>query len=185
MILLYRISLILCRSVVPLFTEQIEKGGPVTVTDPNIIRYFMTIKEAAQLVIQAGSMGQAGDIFVLDMGEQVHVLDLAKDMIRLSGMTVADENNPDGDIEIVFTGLRPGEKLYEELLIDNQAEKTQHEKIQLVKDKGLLWVEMKKYIDMLEEAINDENFEEAAKLRDEIKLADADFNESNEGSIEN
>lgn len=151
-------------SVVPLFTEQIEKGGPVTVTDPNIIRYFMTIKEAAQLVIQAGSMGQAGDIFVLDMGEQVHVLDLAKDMIRLSGMTVADENNPDGDIEIVFTGLRPGEKLYEELLIDNQAEKTQHEKIQLVKDKGLLWVEMKKYIDMLEEAINDENFDECKRI---------------------
>ena len=151
-------------SVVPLFTEQIEKGGPVTVTDPNIIRYFMTIKEAAQLVIQAGSMGQAGDIFVLDMGEQVHVLDLAKDMIRLSGMTVADENNPDGDIEIVFTGLRPGEKLYEELLIDNQAEKTQHEKIQLVKDKGLLWVEMKKYIDMLEEAIKDENFDECKRI---------------------
>jgi len=151
-------------SVVPLFTEQIEKGGPVTVTDPNIIRYFMTIKEAAQLVIQAGSMGQAGDIFVLDMGEQVHVLDLAKDMIRLSGMTVADENNLDGDIEIVFTGLRPGEKLYEELLIDNQAEKTQHEKIQLVKDKGLSWIEMKKYIDMLEEAINDENFDECKRI---------------------
>lgn len=151
-------------SVVPLFTEQIEKGGPVTVTDPNIIRYFMTIKEAAQLVIQAGSMGQVGDIFVLDMGEQVHVLDLAKDMIRLSGMTVADENNPDGDIEIVFTGLRPGEKLYEELLIDNQAEKTQHEKIQLVKDKGLSWVEMKKYIDMLQEAINDENFDECKRI---------------------
>ena len=151
-------------SVVPLFTEQIEKGGPVTVTDPNIIRYFMTIKEAAQLVIQAGSMGQAGDIFVLDMGEQVHVLDLAKDMIRLSGMTVADENNLDGDIEIVFTGLRPGEKLYEELLIDNQAEKTQHEKIQLVKDKGLSWIEMKKYIDMLEEAIKDENFDECKRI---------------------
>ena len=151
-------------SVVPLFTEQIEKGGPVTVTDPNIIRYFMTIKEAAQLVIQAGSMGQCGEIFVLDMGEQVHVLDLAKDMIRLSGMTVLDENNPEGDIEIIFTGLRPGEKLYEELLIDDKAEKTQHEKIQLVKDKGLSWIEVSEFIDKLQIAITDENFDECKRV---------------------
>ena len=151
-------------SVVPLFREQIEKGGPVTVTDPNIIRYFMTITEAAQLVIQAGSMGKVGDIFVLDMGEQVHVLDLAKDMIRLSGMTIADENNPDGDIEIIFTGLRPGEKLYEELLIDNKAEKTQHEKIQLVKDKGLTWVNVSTYLDRLENAIRDENLDECKTI---------------------
>ena len=151
-------------SVVPLFREQIEKGGPVTVTDPNIIRYFMTITEAAQLVIQAGSMGKVGDIFVLDMGEQVHVLDLAKDMIRLSGMTIADENNPDGDIEIIFTGLRPGEKLYEELLIDDKAEKTQHEKIQLVKDKGLTWGNVSTYLDRLENAIRDENLDECKTI---------------------
>ena len=151
-------------SVVPLFREQIEKGGPVTVTDPNIIRYFMTIKEAAQLVIQAGSMGKAGDIFVLDMGEQVHVLDLAKDMIRLSGMTIADEHNPDGDIEIIFTGLRPGEKLYEELLIDDKSEKTLHEKIQLVKDKGLTWGSISKYLDRLEDAIRDENLNECKTI---------------------
>ena len=151
-------------SVVPLFREQIEKGGPVTVTDPNIIRYFMTITEAAQLVIQAGSMGKVGDIFVLDMGEQVHVLDLAKDMIRLSGMTIADENNPDGDIEIIFTGLRPGEKLYEELLIDDKSEKTLHEKIQLVKDKGLTWGNVSTYLDRLENAIRDENLDECKTI---------------------
>ena len=163
-------------SVVPLFTEQIEKGGPVTVTDPNIIRYFMTIKEAAQLVIQAGSMGKYGDIFVLDMGEQVHVLDLAKDMIRLSGMTIADENNPDGDIEIIFTGLRPGEKLYEELLIDDKAEKTQHEKIQLVKDKGLTWKNVSSYLDRLEDAIRDENLDECKTIFSETVSGYDNFN---------
>jgi len=106
-------------SVVPLFHEQIRQGGPVTVTDPNIIRYFMTIPEAAQLVIQAGALGQGGDVFVLDMGEPVRILDLAKRMIHLSGLDIRDDNHPNGDIEITFTGLRPGEKLYEELLIGN------------------------------------------------------------------
>jgi FlaA1/EpsC-like NDP-sugar epimerase len=115
-------------SVVPLFRDQIEKGGPVTVTHKKMIRYFMTIKEAAELVIQAGSMGSSGDIFVLDMGEQLNVLDLAKDMIRLSGLTVRDTNNPDGDIEIIFTGKRKGEKLKEELLTDGSSE-TDHKKI--------------------------------------------------------
>ena len=109
-------------------------------------------------------MGKAGDIFVLDMGEQVHVLDLAKDMIRLSGMTIADEHNPDGDIEIIFTGLRPGEKLYEELLIDDKSEKTLHEKIQLVKDKGLTWGSISKYLDRLEDAIRDENLNECKTI---------------------
>ena len=116
-------------SVVPLFKKQIAKGGPVTVTHPEITRYFMTIPEAAQLVIQAGAMGTGGDVFLLDMGEPVKIVDLAKQMIRLSGFRAIGENDI-GDIEIQFTGLRPGEKLYEELLIDAEnVEKTDHERI--------------------------------------------------------
>jgi FlaA1/EpsC-like NDP-sugar epimerase len=99
------------------------------VTDPKVIRYFMTIPEAAQLVVQAGSMGTGGDVFLLDMGEPVSILDLARRMIHLSGLDVKDEDNPDGDIEIVFTGLRPGEKLYEELLVSGDALSTHHPKI--------------------------------------------------------
>ncbi|ENB8129702.1 polysaccharide biosynthesis protein, partial [Shigella sonnei] len=104
-------------SVVPLFEKQIAQGGPVTLTHRDIIRYFMTIPEASQLVIQAGAMGHGGDVFVLDMGDPVKIYDLAKRMIRLSGLSVRDDKNPDGDIAIEVTGLRPGEKLYEELLI--------------------------------------------------------------------
>ncbi|WP_180063328.1 nucleoside-diphosphate sugar epimerase/dehydratase [Acinetobacter sp. YH16042] len=116
-------------SVVPLFKKQIAQGGPVTVTHPEVTRYFMTIPEAAQLVIQAGAMGTGGDVFLLDMGEPVKIVDLAKQMIRLSGFRAVDENGL-GDIEIQFTGLRPGEKLYEELLIDAEnVEKTDHERI--------------------------------------------------------
>ncbi|MFW1741868.1 polysaccharide biosynthesis protein [Acinetobacter johnsonii] len=116
-------------SVVPLFKKQIAQGGPVTVTHPEVTRYFMTIPEAAQLVIQAGAMGTGGDVFLLDMGEPVKIIDLAKQMIRLSGFRAMDENGI-GDIEIQFTGLRPGEKLYEELLIDAEnVEKTEHERI--------------------------------------------------------
>jgi FlaA1/EpsC-like NDP-sugar epimerase len=116
-------------SVVPLFREQIRAGGPVTVTHPQIIRYFMTIPEAAQLVIQAGAMAEGGDVFVLDMGQPVRIVDLAERLIRLTGLTVRDINNPDGDIEIEFTGLRPAEKLYEELLIGNNATGTRHPRI--------------------------------------------------------
>lgn len=116
-------------SVLPLFKEQIKNGGPVTVTDPRIIRYFMTISEAAQLVIQAGAMGQGGDVFVLDMGDPVKILDMARKMIHLSGLSVRDEGNPSGDIEIAFTGLRPGEKLYEELLIGDNVTPTDHPRI--------------------------------------------------------
>ena len=116
-------------SVVPLFREQIRAGGPVTVTHPQIIRYFMTIPEAAQLVIQAGAMAEGGDVFVLDMGKPVRIMDLARRMIRLTGLTVRDMNNPDGDVEIEFTGLRPAEKLYEELLIGNNATGTRHPRI--------------------------------------------------------
>lgn len=116
-------------SVVPLFREQIKRGGPITVTDPRIIRYFMTIPEAAQLVIQAGAMGRDGDVFVLDMGEPVKILDLARRMVHLSGLTVKSDDAPDGDIEIIFSGLRPGEKLYEELLIGDAATITTHPRI--------------------------------------------------------
>ena len=147
-------------SVVPLFSKQIEQGGPLTVTDPNIIRYFMTIKEASQLVIQAGALGKNGDIFLLDMGEPVKVLDLARDMIRLSGNRVKDDNNPDGDIEISFTGLRPGEKLYEELLIDSQSESTEHEKIYIAKDKNLPWKDIEEFIKDLELMCNEGSYKE-------------------------
>jgi FlaA1/EpsC-like NDP-sugar epimerase len=113
-------------SVVPLFREQIAKGGPITLTHPEIIRFFMTIPEAAQLVLQAAVLARGGDLFLLDMGEPVRILDLAKQMVRLSGLSLRDAQHPDGDIEIVCTGLRPGEKLYEELLIDAESEPTSH-----------------------------------------------------------
>ena len=113
-------------SVVPLFKKQIEQGGPITVTDVNVIRYFMTIPEAAQLVIQANYFSSGGDVFLLDMGEPVKIYDLAKQMIRLSGLTIKDDENPNGQIDIITTGLRPGEKMYEELLINGQAKKTIH-----------------------------------------------------------
>ena len=116
-------------SVVPLFKQQIAAGGPVTVTHPDITRYFMTIPEAAQLVIQAGAMGEGGDVFVLDMGEPVRIADLARRMVRLSGLDIKDDARPDGDIEIRFSGLRPGEKLYEELLIGDGASPTDHPRI--------------------------------------------------------
>lgn len=121
-------------SVIPLFREQIARGGPVTVTDARIIRYFMTIPEAAQLVIQAGAMGKGGDLFVLDMGEPIRILDLAKRMIHLSGLETKDENHPNGDIEICYTGLRPGEKLFEELLIGNEISETAHRRILRAKE---------------------------------------------------
>ncbi len=126
-------------SVVPLFNEQIKAGGPVTVTHPDVIRYFMTIPEAAQLVIQAGSMAQGGDVFVLDMGKPVRIGDLARRMIKLMGLTVRDEQNPDGDIEISYTGLRPAEKLYEELLIGNNVTGTEHPMILRAIEHSLPW----------------------------------------------
>lgn len=124
-------------SVVPLFKEQIKKGGPITVTHPDVIRYFMTIPEAAQLVIQAGAMAKGGEVFVLDMGEPVRIVELARRMVELSGLTVKDAANPKGDIEITFSGLRPGEKLFEELLIGADAEKTTHPSILKAKEYSL------------------------------------------------
>ncbi|XKH01331.1 polysaccharide biosynthesis protein [Marinobacter nauticus] len=129
-------------SVVPLFRDQIRDGGPVTVTHPDIIRYFMTIPEASQLVLQAGSMGQGGEVFVLDMGEPVKIVDLARKMIHLMGLDEKDEHNPDGDIEIVFSGLRPGEKLYEELLIGDDPQGTAHPRIMMAREVSLPWREL-------------------------------------------
>jgi FlaA1/EpsC-like NDP-sugar epimerase len=116
-------------SVVPLFRQQIKQGGPITVTHKEITRYFMTIPEAACLVIQAGSMAQGGDVFVLDMGESIKIVDLAKRMIQLSGLELKTNENPDGDIEIQYSGLRPAEKLYEELLVGDNVVGTEHSKI--------------------------------------------------------
>lgn len=130
-------------SVVPLFREQIRKGGPVTVTHPDIYRYFMTIPEAAQLVLQAGALGKAGDVFVLDMGEPVRIVDLACRMIHLMGLTVRDSHRPDGDIEIRFSGLRPGEKLYEELLIGDKVQHTCHPRICAAQECSMHWHDVK------------------------------------------
>ena len=116
-------------SAIPLFQKQIREGGPLTVTDPKVIRYFMSISEAAELVIQAGAMGTGGDVFVLDMGEPVLILDLAEKLIRFSGMEIKSEQNPTGDIEIIFTGLRSGVKLFEELLIGDNVDTTEHRQI--------------------------------------------------------
>jgi FlaA1/EpsC-like NDP-sugar epimerase len=136
-------------SVVPLFREQIRKGGPVTVTHTDVIRYFMTIPEAAQLVIQAGSMGLGGDVFVLDMGSPVRIADLARRMIQLAGYSVRDAERPDGDIEIRFTGLRPAEKLYEELLIGKNVTGTEHPRILRAIEHSLPWEQMRQIIDEL------------------------------------
>lgn len=145
-------------SVVPLFREQIARGGPVTVTDPCIIRYFMTIPEAAQLVIQAGAMGHGGDVFVLDMGEPIRILDLAKRMIHLSGLEIKDEDHPGGEIEIQFTGLRPGEKLYEELLIGDNVSKTGHTRIMRAEEHVITWDELEKMLLALQDAVKKDDF---------------------------
>lgn len=147
-------------SVVPLFREQIANGGPVTVTDKRIIRYFMTIPEASQLVIQAGAMGQGGDVFVLDMGEPIRIVDLAKRMIHLSGLQIKDDVHPNGDIEIQFTGLRAGEKLYEELLIGDNVSKTSHPRIMRAEETMIPWSELEQMLKALELATKNDNFEQ-------------------------
>lgn len=137
-------------SVVPLFNKQIAAGGPITLTHPDVTRYFMTIPEAAQLVIQAGAMANGGEVFVLDMGEPVKIIDLAKRMITLSGLKVKDQHNPNGDIEIVIAGLRPGEKLYEELIIDgDNIEKTQHPLIMKAKERFYSYEEISSVVEQI------------------------------------
>ena len=164
-------------SVVPVFREQIKNGGPVTVTHPEIIRYFMTIPEAAQLVIQAGAMGEGGDVMVLDMGEPVKIVDLAKRMIHLSGFSHKDEENPDGDIEIQFTGLRPGEKLYEELLIGDNTLPTSHSRIMRAAEHALRWDELEPFLFELEAAIKGDNSD---AIRSLLKKAVPEFNPQSE-----
>jgi len=144
-------------SVIPLFRQQIRQGGPVTVTDSEIVRYFMTIPEAVELVIQAGAMAHGGEVFVLDMGKPVKIFDLATKMIHLSGLSVKNNTNPEGDIEICITGLRPGEKLFEELLIGNNVTKTGHPMIMKAKEDRLSWQELEAALVQMQIALDDFN----------------------------
>ena len=146
-------------SVIPKFKKQIKEGGPVTLTHKDVTRYFMTVTEAAQLVIQAGAMGKKSEVFVLDMGESVKIFDLINKMIKLSGFTIKNEDNPDGDIAINIIGLRPGEKLYEELLIGNNPKKTSHPKIQKTSETFIPYSELIIDIDVLKNLLNDNNVE--------------------------
>jgi FlaA1/EpsC-like NDP-sugar epimerase len=141
-------------SVVPKFRQQIRDGVPITLTHPEVTRYFMTITEAAQLVMQAGAMAKGGDVFMLDMGEPVKIMNLARRMIELSGLVIRDEQNPDGDIEIQITGLRPGEKLYEELLIGDNPQPTLHLRIMRGKEEFIVWSEFEHKLKALEVALN-------------------------------
>jgi FlaA1/EpsC-like NDP-sugar epimerase len=151
-------------SVVPLFRQQIAAGGPITLTHPEIIRFFMTIPEAAQLVLQAAVLAEGGDLFLLDMGEPVRILELARQMVRLSGLRVRDAHNPDGDIEILCTGLRPGEKLYEELLIEANSEATAHPLIYRAREASLPLEQLWPQLDALEAAIARQDASAALEL---------------------
>ncbi len=162
-------------SVIPLFRRQIQEGGPITLTHENITRYFMTIPEAAQLVIQAGAMGKGGDVFVLDMGESVKIKDLAEKLIRLTGLEVKDESSPNGDIEIHCTGLRPGEKLFEELLIGDNVQDTYHERIMTANEAMLCWAELEPLLDNLDKMCH--NFDHEG-IRDILLNAPTGFNPS-------
>ena len=164
-------------SVIPLFKKQIIEGGPLTVTDKNIIRYFMTVTEAVELTIQAGAMGTGGDVFVLDMGKPVKIKELAEKMIQLSGLHVKDELNTDGDIEIIYTGLRAGEKLYEELLIGDNVSKTENPLIMRAKEDMINWEELKIHLD---ELFNSSNNYDHLKTRKTLKKIVSGFNPQGE-----
>ncbi len=172
-------------SVIPKFRNQIMQRLPVTVTDPQITRFFMTIKEAAELVIQAGAMSQGGDVFVLDMGEPIKIYDLAKKMIQLYGLKIKDKDNPNGDIEILITGLRPGEKLYEELLLENNPLKTLHPKIFKTQEDFIPWIQLKTEINNLESYIQDNDLNNIVQILKKLvegykpsgEIADNIFNE--------
>jgi FlaA1/EpsC-like NDP-sugar epimerase len=152
-------------SVVPFFRQQLAAGGPLTVTHPEVTRYFMTITEAAQLVLQAGAMGQGGDVFVLDMGEPVKILDLAHRMVQLAGLSVRDAAHPGGDIEIAITGLRPGEKLYEELLIGDNPQSTLHPRIMKAHEDMLPWDVLQDHLSALRAAaVAEDDFQIRAVL---------------------
>lgn len=158
-------------SVVPLFRQQIDNGGPITVTHPNITRYFMTIREAAQLVIQAGAMGKGGDVFLLDMGEPVKIAELAKEMVRLSGLEMVSEDSPGGDIDIVYTGLRPGEKLFEELIIDKTSSPTAHPRIMVAQEEHWGWGQLNAFLEGLESAVNASDYSFIHQLLKEAPVA--------------
>jgi FlaA1/EpsC-like NDP-sugar epimerase len=151
-------------SVVPLFRKQIMAGGPITLTHPEITRYFMTIPEAAQLVLQAGAMGEGGDVFVLDMGEPVRIIDLARRMVHLSGLEVKSETTPQGTIEIQHVGLRPGEKLYEELLIGDNVEGTSHPLIMRAQENEIPWEQLSLALTALEQACTAFDYEQIRTL---------------------
>ena len=151
-------------SVVPLFKEQIKNGGPITITHVDIIRYFMTISEAVQLVIQASNMAIGSDVFILDMGNPVKIVDLARKMIHLSGFSIKDANNIDGDIEIKITGLRPGEKLYEELLINDKSQTTSHPRIMKANEPSITYAKLEQQITQLNIAINDFNYTQTINI---------------------
>jgi FlaA1/EpsC-like NDP-sugar epimerase len=157
-------------SVVPRFRQQIREGGPITLTHAEITRYFMTILEAAQLVIQAGAMARGGDVFVLDMGQPVKIMDLARRMVELSGLTVKDAENPEGEIEIVITGLRPGEKLYEELLIGDDPEATLHPRIMKAREHFLPWTELAPKLEALETALDVNDAGVVRKMLEQLVL---------------
>lgn len=160
-------------SVVPKFREQIKRGGPITVTHPEITRYFMTMSEAAQLVIQAGAMAKGGDVFVLEMGEPVKIVNLATEMAFLSGYSIKSDTNPNGDIEIKFTGLRPGEKLYEELLVGDNCEGTEHARIMRANEKSIPLADLEAYLAVLQRHI--EKFNHKA-LFDALQQSFVEFN---------
>jgi FlaA1/EpsC-like NDP-sugar epimerase len=155
-------------SVVPLFRKQIEAGGPITLTHPEVTRYFMTIPEAAQLVLQAGAMGQGGEVFVLDMGQPVRIIELARRMVELSGHTVRDEYNSGGDVEISITGLRPGEKLYEELLIGDDPSPTAHPRIMKAREGYRPWSELRPWLARLERATQANDVDEVRKVLQQL-----------------
>jgi FlaA1/EpsC-like NDP-sugar epimerase len=178
-------------SVVPLFKDQIKKGGPVTVTDINVIRYFMTVSEAVELVIQASAMSKGGDVFVLDMGEPISIKDLAIKMINLSGFKVKDEQNPNGDIEIIYTGLKHGEKMYEEPLTNENVSYTNNNRIMRAKEYKMPWDKLKPIIDELDIAINNNNHEKLRNLlikvvpdfKPQYQIEDLSYNHNNKNNI--
>jgi FlaA1/EpsC-like NDP-sugar epimerase len=170
-------------SVIPLFKKQIQAGGPVTVTHSNVVRYFMTITEAVELVIQSGAMAKGGEVFVLDMGEPIRIYDLAVKMIQLSGLVVLDENNPSGDIEIKYTGLRSGEKLYEELLVDGRFSMTKNKLIRRAEEGMIDWDQLEPMLTEIKEASkNVGEYDDNEKLYQLIKKLVPQFNPQANGS---
>jgi FlaA1/EpsC-like NDP-sugar epimerase len=155
-------------SVIPLFKNQIKAGGPLTVTHVDVVRYFMTIPEAVELVVQAGAMAKGGEVFVLNMGEPIRIYDLAVKMIKLSGLQVLDENNPDGDIEIKYTGLRPGEKLYEELLVDGNFSLTENKLIMRAEEQMISWDKLEPVLAQIKEAAINAETKKSYKLLNQL-----------------